>query len=225
MLHPCIFFHFTLYHPPFSLSTTTLYLFYFYYSNILTPLVLLFHLRIYSKIIIMNLFTSLTLLASTVTAATASPLLPRADNEQGSFHLKTINADQDAHNNLYVYGYHTGAGLNDAVLSSDAGKASKGHLNGTSVQFDLGSDFPWGLQMVGATDYVCKFFLPLYLIWFGLAGWLIVQRGSRFTSTLVTRRRDSRLTRVTSSGRNRTDSGAGWVCCLFFPSGHCPVRE
>lgn len=105
----------------------------------------------------MNLLTSIALLAS---AVTATPLIPRAGAPQdapNTFHLKTINAGQSAHNNLYVYGYHTGAGLNDAVLSSDASKASPAHLNGTNVQFDLGSDFPWGLQMVGATDYGCTF--------------------------------------------------------------------
>lgn len=105
----------------------------------------------------MNLLTSLALVAS---AVTATPLVPRAeDAAPPNFHLKTTNAGQDAHNNLYVYGYHTGAGLNDAVLSPDASKASTGQLNGTQVQFDLGSEFPYGLQMEGATDYGCMFFV------------------------------------------------------------------
>ena len=112
----------------------------------------------------MKLLTSLALLAS---AVSASPLIPRANSTakatSQNFHLKTTNAAQDAHNNLYVYAYHTGAGLNDAVLSPDAGQASRAFLNNTRVQFDLDTPFPWGVQMVGATDYGCKHFFVLSL--------------------------------------------------------------
>ncbi|BCR87189.1 uncharacterized protein ACHE_31176A [Aspergillus chevalieri] len=104
----------------------------------------------------MKLLTSLTttLLA---TAATASPLISRASSDEAittkKFHLKTTASDASAHNNLYVYAYHTGAGLNDAVLSANADDASKAFVNGTNVQFDLGTPFPWGVNMVGATNY------------------------------------------------------------------------
>lgn len=114
----------------------------------------------------MNLFASLALLAS---VASATPLIPRANNSAQStsqnFHLKTSNADQDVHNDLYVYAYHTGAGLNDAVLSPDAGQASRAFLNNTAVQFDLDTPFPWGMQMVGATDYGCKHCPVLFLFY------------------------------------------------------------
>lgn len=105
-------------------------------------------------------FLSLALLAS---AVTASPLLSRADQTTTKdFHLKTSSAsNNDAHNNLYIYAYHTGAGLNDAVLSSNADDASKAFVNGTHLQFDLGTPFPWGVNMVGATNYGGKLLPPM----------------------------------------------------------------
>ena len=105
----------------------------------------------------MKFLASLALLAS---AVSATPLIPRQTSK--SFHLKTTQAGQDQHNNLYVCGYHTGAGLNDAVLSANAGDASKAFLNGTNVQFDLDTPFPWGFNMVGASNYGGEF-LSIFL--------------------------------------------------------------
>lgn len=103
----------------------------------------------------MKFFTSLTSALLAITAA-ATPLIPRASDSAAittkKFHLKT-SSNSDSHNNLYVYAYHTGAGLNDAVLSANADDASKAFVNGTNVQFDLGTPFPWGVNMVGATNY------------------------------------------------------------------------
>lgn len=107
----------------------------------------------------------LTSLASALlaTTAAATPLITRANDSAAittkKFHLKT-SSNSDSHNNLYVYAYHTGAGLNDAVLSANADDASKAFVNGTNVQFDLGTPFPWGVNMVGATNYGGK--SPLY---------------------------------------------------------------
>ncbi|KAB8079612.1 hypothetical protein BDV29DRAFT_164053 [Aspergillus leporis] len=97
----------------------------------------------------MKFFSSLALLAS---AVAATPILI-ARNTTTNFHLKTTGASNSAHNDLYVYGYHTGAGLNDAVLTSDVGTASPAFLNGTNVQFALDTPFPWGLYMVGQNNY------------------------------------------------------------------------
>ncbi|KAJ5462805.1 hypothetical protein N7475_007749, partial [Penicillium sp. IBT 31633x] len=63
-----------------------------------------------------------------------------------NFHLESIGATNQEHNNLYVYGYHTGAGLNDAVLTKDGVVASGDNKftcqgsNGFSVK---GSNFMW----------------------------------------------------------------------------------
>ncbi|KAJ5317441.1 hypothetical protein PENANT_c074G11108 [Penicillium antarcticum] len=70
-----------------------------------------------------------------------------------TFHLKTTSATKAEHNDLYVYGYHTGAGLNDAVLTQDVGTASSAYLNGTNVVFDYKTEFPWGMIAVGNTNY------------------------------------------------------------------------
>ncbi|GMG11883.1 unnamed protein product [Aspergillus oryzae] len=93
----------------------------------------------------MKFFSSLALLVS---AVAANPILRTRDTPK-NFHLKTTGADNSAHNDLYVYGYHTGAGFNDAVLTSDVGTASPAFLNGTNVQFSLDTPFPWGLINTG----------------------------------------------------------------------------
>lgn len=106
----------------------------------------------------MKLLAPLTLLAATVAA---NPIAPRQD-ESKTFTLKTTNAQNPEHDGLYVYGYHTGAGLNDAVLG-DSEKASTASLNGTNVNFGLGSDIQWGMFLPGDTDYAGTF-----LVYFSL---------------------------------------------------------
>lgn len=66
---------------------------------------------------------------------------------------------------LYVSSYHTGAGENDATLES-IDVASAGYLNGSNQQFDLGSEFPWGIGMVDYDFYagMSFFFLLLLLL-------------------------------------------------------------
>lgn len=95
----------------------------------------------------------LSSLALLVSAVAANPILRTRDDSPKNFHLKTAGASNSAHNGLYVYGYHTGAGLNDAVLSPDVGTASPAFLNGTNVQFDLDTPFPWGLYMLPQNNY------------------------------------------------------------------------
>ncbi|KAI9372751.1 hypothetical protein BJX61DRAFT_424483 [Aspergillus egyptiacus] len=100
----------------------------------------------------MKFLSTLSLL---IGAAVASPFLTvRQDNATNStFYLKTSNAENPDHNDLYVYGYHTGAGLNDAVLTPDRDTASTAFLNGTRLQFDYNSTFPYGMLPVGVTNY------------------------------------------------------------------------
>jgi hypothetical protein len=100
----------------------------------------------------MKFLTSLFLLATSVIAAPVA-----SAKESKRFHLKSTGATNDNHNNLYVYAYHTGAGLNDAVLSKDASIASSVYLNGTNALFDLKTEFPWGMIATGDTNYACEY--------------------------------------------------------------------
>ena len=54
---------------------------------------------------------------------------------------------------LYVSSYHTGAGLSDATLSREITVAAKAYLNGTTLGFDFGTDFPWGFSIGTDTNY------------------------------------------------------------------------
>ena len=54
---------------------------------------------------------------------------------------------------LYVAGFHTGAGLGAATLTSDIAVADKGFLNGTTWQFDYGTPFPWYMLLPVDSDY------------------------------------------------------------------------
>lgn len=65
-------------------------------------------------------------------------------------------------NGLFVGGYHTGAGLGDAILDQSIDVAAAGYLNGTNQQFDLGNPFPWGMGMVEYDSYAGIISLPNY---------------------------------------------------------------
>ena len=103
----------------------------------------------------MKTLTSLFILAAsaiiTPVAGTSSP---------GHFRLKSIGATNQEHNNLYVYAYHTGAGLNDAVLTKDVNTASSVYLNGTNAFFDFNTELLWGVVATGDNKYTCEC-LPL----------------------------------------------------------------
>lgn len=157
----------------------------------------------------MKFFSSLALLVS---AVAANPILRTRDTPK-NFHLKTTGADNSAHNDLYVYGYHTGAGFNDAVLTSDVGTASPAFLNGTNVQFSLDTPFPWGLVMRPQNNYGGKLPPPPLALTSGQRniGLTYPQRGSRSRSTLGMVAVVSPSTMTAWSGRNSRDSVAGWV--------------
>ena len=101
----------------------------------------------------MKFLSSLLVLA---TSAIAAPITTTT-KESKHFNLKTSGATNENHNNLYVYAYHTGAGLNDAVLTTDASIASPVYLNGTNAVVDLKSELPWGLIATGNTNYACEY--------------------------------------------------------------------
>lgn len=104
----------------------------------------------------MKFLTAIALLAAT---AVANPVA-RAPKKE--FHLKTTGAKNADHNNLFVYAYHTGAGLNDAVLDKDGSNASPIYLNGTRALADLKTEFPWGLIATGDTNYACESFISSF---------------------------------------------------------------
>jgi hypothetical protein len=100
---------------------------------------------------VLLLFTS-SLLFFPLLAFT-SPLLSQLSNPP-RYYLKTLATDLSSDKNgLFVIAYHTGAGLNDAVLTSDIARASKGFLNDTYQLFDFGTQFSWGMTMGGAANY------------------------------------------------------------------------
>lgn len=101
----------------------------------------------------MQFLTTLLLLA---TSAIAAPVAITA-RQSKHFHLKSTGATNENHNNLYVYSYHTGAGLSDAVLTKDASIASSIYLNGTNALVDLQTEFTWGLIATGNTNYGCEY--------------------------------------------------------------------
>ena len=78
------------------------------------------------------------------------------------FYLKThsiytppgcVDSHTESKDGLYLTSYHTGAGLSDITFTSDKTIAAKAFLNGTVLQFDYNSTFPWSTFMVGATNY------------------------------------------------------------------------
>lgn len=78
-----------------------------------------------------------------------------------TYYLKTVSSSP-SFSSLYLSTYHTGAGFNDAVLipaTSTTGynisnyPAATGFLNETQQEFNLGNDFPWGMEPTGDTTY------------------------------------------------------------------------
>ena len=108
---------------------------------------------------IINLLLALTGFLATATAALT--------NHTQEFHLKTaLKPGQDGKEDLdglWLEAYHTGAGLNDAVMVPEQSAAIKGFLNGTNgkvdgtnyqnLVFDLGNSFPWDLIMAENVNF------------------------------------------------------------------------
>ncbi|KAJ6107773.1 hypothetical protein N7523_009096 [Penicillium sp. IBT 18751x] len=92
----------------------------------------------------------ISVIALLTATAVASPVARSAEKE---FHLKTTGSKTADHNDLFLTTYHTGAGLNDAVLESSADAAAAFYLNGTTALADLGTSYPWGFEIGGDTNY------------------------------------------------------------------------
>lgn len=159
----------------------------------------------------MKFLTAIALLAAT---AIAGPVARAPEQE---FHLKTAGAKHKHHNNLFVYAYHTGAGLNDAVLDKDASIASPIYLNGTKAQANLQTEFPWGLVAVPNTNYACTSFARIESSIFDLSVLIFaaLQRGSLSRSMPVKPVTVSRFRTAISSGRSRMGLVAGLVSALL----------
>lgn len=90
------------------------------------------------------------LAASAIITPVAGTLSP------GHFGLKSIGATNQEYNNLYVYAYYIGVGLNDAVLTKDVNAASSVYLNGINAFFDLNTELLWGVVATGDNKYICE---------------------------------------------------------------------
>ncbi|KAF3932512.1 hypothetical protein ABW20_dc0100333 [Dactylellina cionopaga] len=104
----------------------------------------------------MKLFsTIITALLCFATAVTA------IKNTTREFHLKTklLNPTHERakFNNLYLYSYHTGAGLSDGCFDTKPIPNGNGiafyNKTATTVIFQLSDDFPWGLSLTYDTMY------------------------------------------------------------------------
>jgi len=79
-------------------------------------------------------------------AVTASSLSTRQDSSKTVLRTRVLTGDFSK-DGLYIQAYHTGAGLNDATLTSNISEASPVYLNESYLLFDLDSDFPWGMKL------------------------------------------------------------------------------
>jgi len=89
---------------------------------------------------------------ASLVAAVPSEVVQRAPK---SYYLKTkvLSGDHKL-DGLYIYSYHTGAGLSDAALTSNISIASKGLLNATNQEFTLtGTTIPFGLELAYTAYY------------------------------------------------------------------------
>ncbi|KAI9829331.1 MAG: hypothetical protein M1819_006394 [Sarea resinae] len=110
-----------------------------------------------------SLLSLSVLLLSALTLTAASPAPISHDHKRDvaptqQYYLRTSlvpgSNGSSAHDGLYLEAYHTGAGLNDAVLVANKTHAAVGRLNGTYQEFTLGeSSTPYGLYIEGDTNY------------------------------------------------------------------------
>lgn len=106
------------------------------------------------------MYTPLALIASCffslIQLSFTAPIVESRAATQFYLQTSVINGTKDTGSKkggLYVYAFHTGAGLNDAVLSSNKTIASKGSLNGTDLTFALaGSTLTWNATLSSDTN-------------------------------------------------------------------------
>jgi len=105
------------------------------------------------------MYTKLLVLISTLLAIhSAAQAAPGNANQPLQFYLQSvvINGTLDSGCNkdgLFVSAYHTGAGLNDAVLISNFSIASKAYVNDTDLVFSLEASLPYYGILVGDANY------------------------------------------------------------------------
>ncbi|CAI7635144.1 unnamed protein product [Penicillium palitans] len=99
----------------------------------------------------MKSLTTLFMLTATTVAATLTSSSPK------HFRLKSSGATNQEHNNLYIFAHHTGAGLNDTVLTKDMNNASSVYLNNTKALFDFDSKSPQGVVATGDIKKAYKY--------------------------------------------------------------------
>jgi len=103
----------------------------------------------------LSILAVLATIASTAVAALNDTSEYRLRTE-----LKPGQRNKRLFENLYVISYHTGAGLGDATLVRNASTAAAGFLNATNTstaeapnyvqEFDLGTQFPWSMNLAVA---------------------------------------------------------------------------
>ena len=103
----------------------------------------------------LGLIATLVALSGFVSPSFSVPLSSRQTQE---YHLQTkcISCENDKgtnKENLYVEAYHTGAGLNDAVLTGNLSTAAAGYLNETIQQFDLHDQLSWFFVLDAVSNY------------------------------------------------------------------------
>lgn len=101
-------------------------------------------------------FRALVILASQLLfpITSVASAISHHQSNSSEYKLRTQTTDSlSDKNGLYVTAYHTGAGLNDAVLGSNIARASRGFLNDTHQLFDFETTFPWGLNIGGGANY------------------------------------------------------------------------
>ncbi|CAI7646701.1 unnamed protein product [Penicillium palitans] len=94
-----------------------------------------------------------TLISLSILAASAIITPVAGISSPEHFRLKSIGATNQEHNNLYVYAYHIGVGLNNAVLTKDVNTASSVYLNGINAFFDFRTELLWGVVATGDNKY------------------------------------------------------------------------
>jgi len=96
------------------------------------------------------LFSTLAYVAAALfsTAAVAVPA-PQATSEAlkpNEFYIKTSSKVKEF-DSLWLFSYHTGAGLGDAAFNKSSQYKEKAYFSGTNLTFNLGTTFPWGLEL------------------------------------------------------------------------------
>lgn len=81
---------------------------------------------------------TITFNPGTPTSAPKAPYILKTRVRNAANPSKPVDKSKVKYNNLYLWAYHTGAGLNDAVVSNNKSIASPGFLNATAQQFKLG---------------------------------------------------------------------------------------